>query len=428
MTPKRPDLQPNSGRADNPAGVAFSAAVMRAQSRLEELRRAAGVDYRRPGADDSRAWLAALRDMPPAAVGLPTPDNPPHAAASSAGHADQLDQLPASRVAHAAASSAGHADRLDQLAASRVAHAAASTDDPAGPLAAVTATVYPSLAAAFMDNELSAAGRLWFLIRAWDDQGCGFYDIDTIYQVFSGDGSPWHLRGRRRLQQLIKQGAAVGLWTLRNERRGRLTALQMTGPAGVAAALGVTHLSGSPVAVPVADLLDGMHKANAGLFAAAVTLRVKGDQARPTSRAALRDMTGAAASTQRTYIQTANVEALANYVTMPAGDVEARGVFIYHGRVDGRPGRAILARRLPNTHRPLLAARPRGRVRKINRTLNLVTNGARGERCELDKIYYDTAAAAAAAWSKNYHTDCYWPSGHTAAGAGLWAMLEAVNP
>jgi len=402
-------MQPNSGRADNPAGVAFSAAVMRAQLRLEELRRAHGVTYRRPGADDSRAWLAALRDMPPAAVGLPTPDNSPHAAASSV----------------------THADRLDQLAASSGAHAAASTDDPAGPLAAVTATVYPTLAAAFMDNKLSAAGRLWFLIRAWDDQGRGFYDIDTIYQVFSGDGSPWHLRGRRRLQQLIKQGAAAGLWTLRNERRGRFTALQMTGPAGVAVALGVSYLSGSPVAIPVADLLDGMHSTNAGLFAAAVRLRVRGETARPTSRAALREMTGAAASTQRTYIQTANVEARANYVTIPAGDVEARGVFIYRGRVDGRPGRAILARRLPNSHNPLLAARPRGRVKKVNHKLNLVMNearkGTRGETLKIDKIYYDTAAAAAAAWGKNYHTDCYWPSGHTAAGAGLWAMLEAFN-
>ena len=294
------------------------------------------------------------------------------------------------------------------------------------------ATVYPSLAAAFLSSDLSAVGRLWVLLRAWDDRGRGLYDLDQIYRTFGGNDSPWHIGGRRRVQQLVKQGAGI-FWTLRNPkpaRRGRFggfTALQMTGPAGVALALGVGHLAGSPVAVPVTDLLGGMHRVNAALFSAAVTLRNRRKGARPVTRETLAGMTGAAASTQRTYTRTASIEARPNYVTLSSGDVDRPGVFIYRGRVEGRPGRAILARRLPNSYDPQLTARPRGRVKKVNRILNLVTNGARGETLKIEKIYHDTAAAAWSSWGRAYNHDHYWPYGHTAAGAALWGMVEAVN-
>ena len=369
-------------------------AAERAQAALEARRVERGINYRRPAAVDSRAWLARLPGL------------------------DQLDGSAASRVEDDPAGDVGaptidHGAALDQL-------------DHGAALAGVMATVYPSLAAAFLSSDLSAVGRLWVLLRAWDDRGRGLYDLDQVYKTFSGDGSPWHIGTRRRVQQLIKQGAGI-FWTLRDRRGGRYHGLQMTGPVGVAMALRVGHLAGSPVAVPVADLLGGMHRANAALFSAALTLRGRGKGPRPVTRQTLAGMTGAAASTQRTYTRTASIEARPNYVTLPSGDVDRPGVFVYRGRVEGRPGRAILARRLPNSYDPQLTARPRGRVKKINRILNLVTNGARGETLKIEKIYHDTAAAAWSSWGRAYNYDHYWPHGHTAAGAVLWGIVEAVN-
>lgn len=378
-------------------------AAERAQAALEARRVELGINYRRPTVEGAAwsAWAAAR-------VG----DDLDGAAVAGAVGAQTLDQ-----AAESGTYGSGTVGRFE--------------DASGGALAGVMATVYPSLAAALLNFDLSAVGRLWFLLRAWDDRGRGFHDLDAVYSAFSGNGSPWHIGGRRRVQQLIKAGALAGFWTLRNRRGRRFTALQMTGPAGVARALGVSHLAGSPVGVPVADLLGGMHKANAALFSAALTLRVTGKgeaaTARPTSRRTLADMTGTAASTQRTYIKTAGVEARPNYVTLPSGDIDQPGVFIYRGRVADRPGRAILARRLPNSHDPQLTARPRGRVKKINRTLNLVTNGARGERLKIERIYHDTAAAAWLAWDRAYNHDHYWPGGRTAAGAGLWGMVEAAT-
>ena len=392
MTFNRPKVhQALTGRGDDPGrAVAPSAAALAGQAALEARRRELGVNYRPPGAVDPRAWLATLPGL------------------------DQLDQSAASTVED---------DHGGRSATVTHAEPGAGLDRlDGGPLAGVMATVYPSLAAVFLSSGLAAVGRFWFLLRAWDDRGRGFYDLDQLYQTFSGDGSPWKITDRRRVQQLIKQGAGI-FWTLRKRRGGRFTALQMTGPSGVALTLGVGHLAGSPVAVPVTDLLGGMHKANAALFSAALTLRA----ARPTSRQTLKRMTGAAASTQRAYIRTAGIEARPNYVTLPSGDVDRPGVFIYRGRVDGRPGRAILARRLPNSHDPQLTARPRGRVKKLNRKLNLVTYGARGETLKIERIYHDTAAAAWSSWGRAYNHDHYWPCGQTAAGAGLWGIVEAVN-
>ncbi len=406
MTLQRPKVQRVAGRGDNPAGPVVLALVEAAQAALLARRAALGI------VTQPAAGLDQLEAVEKSAASTGRPS------LSLVGQA-----LLEARRRELGINYRRPGAGLDQLD-----HAAASTveDDQGGALAGVEATVYPSLAAAVLSSDLSAVGRLWFLLRAWDDHGRGFYDLDQLYRTFSGKGSPWRMGCRRTVQLLIKRGAGV-FWTLRNRRGGRFTALQMTGPAGVALALGVGHLAGSPVAIPVTDLLGGMHRANAALFSAALALRKNDQGGRPTSRETLKGMTGAAASTQQTYTRTAGVKARANYVTMSAGDVDRPGVFVYRGRVDGRPGRAILARRLPNSHDPQLTARPSGRVKKVNRTLNLVTNGARGETSKVDRIYHDTAAAAWGAWSRAYNHDHYWPCGHTAAGAALWGMVEAVN-
>jgi len=400
MTLQRPKVQQVlTGRGDDPtAAVAPSAAALAANKRLEELRRAAGVTYRRPGAVDSRAWLADLADNAPAS----TVEDDPARASTTATHAEP---------------GAG----LDQL-------------DGGGPLAGVMATVYPSLAAVFLASKhVAPVGRLWLLLRTWDTAGRGCYTLDQVYRAFSVEGSAWRVAERRQVQRLIKAGAGT-FWTLRDYQGGRYHGLQMTGPAGVAAALGLDRLAGAPVVVPVADLLGGMHRAAAALFATVATLRRPrraGRGPRPVTRETLAGITGRAASTQRTYSKTAHIEAQPNYVILPSGDVDAPGAFVMvdHLGLQGQAGRAHLARQMPNSYVVPLVAASRGRQRKINRRLNLVISEARGYRPEVDyrRIYHDTATGAARAYGRNYHDDHYWPVGLTAAGAGLWHMVEAVN-
>lgn len=411
---ERPKVQQLAGRGNDPAGaVAPSAAVMRAQAALEARRAAEGVNYRPPGAVEPRAWFVRL------AVELVRTDP------ADRGDVGALTPDPATTSTVGTIPIGFDHD-----------HGGRVEDDHGGQDDRGAATVYPSLAAAFLASDTSAVGRLWLLLRAWDAAGRGFYDLDQVYQAFAGDGSPWRLGTRRRVQQLVKQGAGI-FWTLRNPQPGRggrfggYTALQMTEPARVALALGVERLAGSPVAVPVADLLGGMHKANAALFAAAVTLRMRRERARPVTRETLAGMTGAAASTQRTYTRTANIEARPNYSVSSVGDVDGAGVFPfldYTGQQGGRPGRTYLARHMPNSYAASLATRARGRMRKVNKRLNLVIYGARGERPKIDmtRIYHDTAGQAAAGFNRACNHDHYWRHGRTSAGADMWHVIEAL--
>lgn len=440
---------------DDPAGAIPSAAALAANARLEELRRAAGV-VTRPALDQDQGAKSA------ASTARPSPADRGQAMLEARRRELGINYRPPVATVEGAAWSAWAADHvaagLDQGqggagdvcaqtldpsagAGGLPLEAAASTleDDPAGAdldqLAGVEVTVYPSLAAAFQATKhLAPVGRLWLLLRAWDTAGRGCYTLDQVHRVFSAEGSAWRVADRRQVQRLIKAGAGI-FWTLRDHHGGRYHGLQMTGPAGVAAALGLDRLAGRPVAVPVADLLQGMHRVNAALYAAVVTLRRPrrrgAGRPRPVTRRTLAGMTGRAASTQRTYSKTARIEAQTNYVILPCGDVDAAGAFVmvdYLG-LQGQAGRARLARQMPNSYVVPLAAASRGRQRKINRRLNLVITEARGYWPEVDyrRIYHDTATGAARAYGRNHHDDHYWPVGQTAAGACLWHMVEAVN-
>ena len=405
-----------AGQGQAAASRARPSALDQGQGALEAARLQRGINYCRPtvGAANWSAWAverAAAGDVAGAALdqGAPTVGHieTGHAAASTG----RLSAFPEDDQGQggAAASSGGRVEAL------------------AGDMA----TVHPSLAAAFLASKWSAVGRLWLLLRAWDTAGRGCYSLDQVHEAFSVEGSAWHIGGRRRVQQLIRAGAGT-FWTLRDYHGGRWHGLQMTGPAGVAVGLGLGHLAGRPARVPVADLLGGMHRANAALYGVTVTLRdTRRGGHRPVTRRTLAGVTGRAPSTQRTYSKTARIEARPNYVLLPSGDVDGPGVFLLHDYLgqQGRAGRVHLARRMPNSYVVPLAAASRGRQRKINRRLNLVLSEARGYWPEVDyrRIYHDTATGAARAYGRNYHDDHYWIVGRTAAGAGLWHMVEGVS-
>jgi hypothetical protein len=301
-------------------------------------------------------------------------------------------------------------------------------------LAGLMATVYPRLAAAILQEGQAAAARLWLFLLASEPTRRGAYGLDQVYETFGGAGSAWRIGGRRRLQQVIKQGAGV-FWT--QDDRGRLW---RRGPARVGRALGLVGGVGLPVEVPATDLLGGMHSVRARLFAAALTPHDD-----PIGQDKLTELTGACPNSQRAYRVTAGVEAQRQYRFLPgAADRAAlqdahwyhgRGVFVftdYDGRQGQGRGALLLAKHDPNVYAAALGPARRGRTRKINRRLNLVTYGARGNGPAVDyeRFYFQDAAAAGSAYNRarGRHELAYRLDGRAAAaGVGLWGTIGALE-
>jgi hypothetical protein len=146
-------------------------------------------------------------------------------------------------------------------------------------------------------------------------------------------------------------------------------------------------------------------------------------QAMPISRAALTELSGVGASSQRAYETRAGVEVQTNCAVGEAVTKEATENRAWrHGRAlfelkdhrgrQGRKGQSYLAWQLPNSYIGAHARQPKGRQKRINRKLrdlvNIGTPG-NGERA------VDTASAAATAVPKP--TKRYYPNGKLAARA-----------
>jgi hypothetical protein len=292
-----------------------------------------------------------------------------------------------------------------------------------------------------LDRGQTAAGRVWLLCHALDVDRRGVLDVGQVYDTLAGNGSLWRIVGKRRLQKILAAGQGV-FWNRVKPKNGRVQ-LRLQGAARVAWALGVDRLAGLPVEVPVSDFLDGLHSTNAALFSAVLTLRQDQDgDGRPVTRGTLCKMTGAAASTQRTYTQTAAIRSRSNYVIMQgAADTEAlqeahwthgRGVFVfvdYNGRQGGGRRRAYLARPMPNSYDSPLERAARGRQKKVNKSLNLVRMGARGTEANIDypKLYHANPTQAGATYNRRPTTDHYWQRCKAADGVTLWHYLPKLS-
>ena len=404
----RPALDQGQG-VEAAASRARPSAAERGQAALEARRLELGINYRRPTVEPATwsAWAAERADgagqvkADPLAWPLLT-------AFYGAGKTfvGALDQA-------ATSSDAPGRDKVGHIA---VGHAAASTGRPlpfpeddqgqtnGGALAGVKATVYPRLAAAILQAGQARPARLWLVLLASEPTRRGSYNLDQVYETFSGAGSAWRIGGRRCVQQVLKAGRGV-FWTL--DKRGRLW---RRGPARVGGALGLAGAVGAPVEVPVTDLLGGMYSVRARLFAAALSAHDD-----PIGQDALTELTGACPNSQRAYRQLAGVEARPQYRFLPGvADRPAlqeahwrhgRGVFVfadYSGQQGQGRGALLLAKRDPNVYAAALGPARRGRTRKINRRLNLVTNGARGNGSAVDyeRFYFQDAAAAGSAYNR----------------------------
>jgi hypothetical protein len=234
-------------------------------------------------------------------------------------------------------------------------------------------------------QQQAAAARIWLLLRHLDRRNCGWVQCEQAAEWLTGKNQPLRICGRRQWQNLLRQGENL-FWQQENGR------LWLRSVARVAAALGVERLSGTPIALPVAVLTQGIAAVRAHLYASFHSGRTNSrrGEGRPIARQTLQALSSVSRRSQRAYEQRTHVGVRSNSalgpLTTPLTDQEQawqRGHALYqltdqHGRY-GRPNASYLAWQLPNSycgpHKPM----PRGRQKRINRELaDLFTNGMTG--------------------------------------------------
>lgn len=314
---------------------------------------------------------------------------------------------------------------------------------------------YPSILAACLKLKHVPAAQLYLLLQAIDPEGRGMFDVDHIKATFTNKKLNTYLWGQRHLRNILNAGEGI-FW-----KRHTAARLWLTSPAHVAMALGVKHLSGSPVAIPTAALLAGKHKAAAAFADAWHAGRGNTD---PISRKTLQELLGVAPSTQRTYDKTASITRRRNIAIL--GDATKENMqaaaWKYRGRLYrkatkesktaawkyrskvfkfcdtdgklGKPGYVYAAVNMPNSFISNLEQLPAGRKRKNNKAINLVTNEARGKHDQVKRVYYPDGGTAADAYNRNPDQDHYYrrsaallPTPATPsklAGASVWSIIE----
>ena len=250
-------------------------------------------------------------------------------------------------------------------------------------------------------TKAAAAGRVWLLLRHFDAGGRGRIAAGDAARLLAGDGSPGRICGRRQLDNLLRAGDGL-FWERDTARDGEW--LRLRSAARVAAGLGVARLGGSPVAIPLRALTGTIGQARAHLYASFHSGRTRTDLLSgekrprgPISRATLCKLSGAATNSQRNYERRARVGRRAAIALGPLAGVadehetaweRGRAMFRLRdvrGRY-GRPGAVYLAWQLPNEYTGPHDTLPRGRQKRLNRTLaDLFHDGmtGNGERYEV---------------------------------------------
>ncbi len=299
--------------------------------------------------------------------------------------------------------------------------------------------LYPDIGLGMLRQELAAPGRLWLMLRYLDRQGSGNLRIDVIRETITTRKKPLYLCGRRQLRNLLRHGEGI-FWTRDKER------VWLYSAARVAFALGVARLTGRPVALPIAALLNGVGQFRAHLYTAFYSSRTRnssrGSQAMPIARSTMAALSGVGASSQRTYEAQTGVKVQANFAVgeqITKENLENRAwqqgralfeIQDYRG-YQGQKGKRYLAWQLPNSYIGQHPHRPKGRQKRINRKLkDLVMKGMPGnvegmnETQLRQKIYFPNGKLAAKAYSRNPKQELYWKRQRTRNGRFvLWQQL-----
>jgi hypothetical protein len=279
--------------------------------------------------------------------------------------------------------------------------------------------LYPDIGLGMLRQEKTASGRLWVLLRYLDEDGCGALRIDIITHQLTQRTSTIRLCGKRHLRNLLRDGEGV-FWERDEEH------VWLASAARVACALGVERLTGRPVALPIAALLNGIGQFRAHLYTAFHSGRAKesapGQGGMPIARATLTAVTGVSRRGQQAYEKRTGIRTQANYAVGERDGVAAaqqrtwrqgQAMFKlkdYRG-YQGRRGRTYLAWQLPNSYSCPHDQRPQGRQKRINRKLaDLFMKGMTGNgEGKVERRYWPTGKLAARAYSRSPAGGAYWP-------------------
>lgn len=299
---------------------------------------------------------------------------------------------------------------------------------PAPNAASGKVTIYPAIAIALLRQEQAATGRLWWLLRYLDRKGQGMLRLAEVVEQLTRRDSPLYLCSKRQLRHLLQTGGGV-FW--RRDADGRLW---LRSAAKVAFALGVRRLAGQPVQVSVSDLLCGMGRVRAVLYAAFHQSRKRPT---PIARVTLQEVTGACAQSQRTYERQTGITVTRHFAIGAVSNELVReetawekgqAVFEFKDTQGkhGREGGCYVAWQLPNSYQlddpPTTGRRVQRRInRQLSDLLRQGTTG-NGEPGVKRKRYYPNGASAAKAFNR-LPEDSYWP-GKQNGRTCLWYVLR----
>lgn len=310
----------------------------------------------------------------------------------------------------------------------------APTPEPPAGTPEATLTVFPDIALGMLRHNLSAAGRLWLLLRHLDAQGCGRLALEAVRTAVAGRNSRLRVCGPRQLRNLLGAGDGI-FWTRDRDR------IWLRATAKVAAALDITRLTARPVALPSAILTGPIGALRAHLYASFHSAR----DAAPIARETLQRVTAVPARTQRHYEQRLDVDVRANFAigaragsTDPQAAAWEQGLgsftLIDHNGRNGQPGTRYQAWQLPNSYsgpHPRLAKHARKRVNR--RLADLQHHGTAGNdqspTTAIARRYAGSGREAAGQITKSGQTAAdaiYWPApGAADAATGIWYVLQA---
>lgn len=306
-------------------------------------------------------------------------------------------------------------------------------------------TLYPDVALGMLRNDLSAAGRIWILLRHLDTEGCGWISVSAAQAALTGKGSSLRVCGWRQLRNLLAQGD--GIFWYREKRVSEERRIWLRSLVKVAASLGVHHLQVRPVMLPVGVLLEGVGTVRAHFYASYHSGR---KSANPIARQTLSDLANVSRRTQQAYEKRTGVERSANWAigeefskqeAQNRAWRQGRALFTFKDRQGktGAPDKTYLAWQLPNSyvgpHKPHAIARRK----RINRNLvDLFKKGITGNgrkmvegrqetlaNSEENAVarYYERGTTAAKAYNRSAQDDIYWKSPVTVGHRRVWHVL-----
>ncbi|MCP5099409.1 MAG: hypothetical protein GY943_27970 [Chloroflexi bacterium] len=314
------------------------------------------------------------------------------------------------------------------------------------PPRASTLDVYPDIAIGLLQHDLAAVGRIWFLLRAMDINGCGWVAKAEAITQLTDKSSDLRVCGQRQLRNLLAKGEDV-FWMRVNGR------IWLRSLVKVASAIGVERLRAKPVLLPVGILTQRIGTVRAHLYATFHSSRGGNTrnqkEANPIARATIEKITHVQPRIQRLYEKTAHVKRHRHFGIGAAFSKSAaeesrwqhgRAVFELTDRCgrQGTPGQKYLAWQLPNSysgpHKVLHGARCKRDNLKLTDLLRQGTTGngqlempnnALWE--ESGRRYCENGRIATKKLSKHPSGEIYWPNQAGSGQVQIWHQLPSID-